>query len=193
MIGIDFEYIKENAPEGDDPGGRPDIQNTYCEIVQIGACKIDADGKEIKSLNIMVAPYTIQTLPPWFVSMTGITEKKRESGIPFPDALKQLQTFVGEESLVVTFSGDWFVLEGNVKKWNIANPFPEPFVRLKPMLDTYGIGLEDFKRSGLQEVQSGGLYKVLNITLPKTSGVGEHDAEHDARSLIHSAYHLGIR
>lgn len=193
MIGIDFEYIKENAPQGNDSGDRPDIKNTYCEIVQIGACKLDNEGKEIESLNIMVAPYTIKTLPPWFVSMTGITETKRESGILFPEALKQLQKFIGKDSSVITFNGDWFVLEGNLKKWNITNPFLEPFVRLKPMLDNYGIGIEDFKKNDLQEVQSGGLYKVLNISLPKISGVGEHDAEHDARSLVYSAYHLRIR
>lgn len=193
MIGIDFEYIKENAPTGDDPGERPDIKNTYCELVQIGACKLDSNGNEVATLNVLVQPHKIITLPKWFVKMTGIDEETRSKGIPFREALNKLVDFIGDESEVWTFNGDWFVLEANLKVHATPNPFAKPFHRLKPLLVEYNIDIENFKRVGLGEVQSGGLYKVLNITLPVIEGVGEHNAEHDARSLIHSIQHLGVK
>lgn len=192
MIGIDHEYILENATQGDTPGERPDVQRVYCEIMQVGACKLDKEGREIGVLNLIVRAHHIHTIPPWLSHMTGMTEEKRAKGISFPEALEQLATFVGDDKDVWTFSGDWWVLEGNAKAHGIELPFKKPFNRLKPLLPEKNITVEDFKRLGFNEVCSGGLYQVLGIQLPEIEGVGAHDAAHDARSLAYSVHYLEL-
>lgn len=192
MIGIDHEYIPENASSGDTPGSRPDVQSVYCEIMQMGACKLDRSGNEIGVLNLTVRAHRIHSIPPWLSRMTGMTVEKRASGVTFPEALEQLVSFIGDDKNVWTFNGDWFVLEGNARAHGINMPFAQPFYRLKPLLSTKGITLEDFNAQGFDEVCSGGLHKVLGIELPEIEGVGTHDATHDARSLIHSVHHLGL-
>ena len=192
MIGIDHEYIPETAPQGDTPGERPDVQNVYCEIMQMGACKLDRAGREVGVLNLTVRAHRIITIPRWLTKMTGMTEDKRAQGVSFPEALQRLVAFVGDDTEVWTFNGDWWVLEGNAKAHGIALPFKKPFARLKPLLPEKGITLEQFKAKGFSEVCSGGMYSVLGIELPAIAGVGAHDAAHDARSLAYSIHHLGL-
>jgi hypothetical protein len=192
MIGIDHEYIPENAAQGDTPSERPDVQKVYCEIMQMGACKLDAAGREIDVLNVIVRAHRIHAIPLWLSRMTGMTKEKRTTGLSFPDALRQLVDFVGDDKDLWTFSGDWWVLEGNAKAHGISMPFEKPFNRLKPLLADKGITLEDYRSKGFNEVCSGGLYKVLGIDLPNIEGAGAHDAAHDARSLARSVYHLGL-
>jgi hypothetical protein len=195
MIAIDHEYLSESAPLGDTPGERPDVQNVYCEIMQIGACKLDADGIEIGTFNVTVQSHKLHHIPVWLSRMTGMSEEKRAMGLPYPEALRQLVEFIGDDKEIWTFSGDWWVVEGNVKAHQIPMPpqFQQPFQRAKPLLADKGVTLEQFKQAGFSEVCSGGLYKVLGITLPAIEGVGTHDASHDARSLAHSVFHLGLK
>lgn len=192
MIGIDNEYISANALQGDVPGARPDVQSVYCEIMQMGACKLDNMGREIGVLNLIVQAHHIKIIPLWLSRMTGMTEEKRATGVPFPVALQKLIEFVGDDEELWTFSGDWWVLAGNARAHGITLPFEKPFSRLKPLLSERGITLDDFTAKGFDEVCSGGLYKVLGIDLPKIEGVGAHDAAHDARSLAYSVHHLGL-
>ena len=190
LIGIDHEYIPENASQGDVPGERPDVHSIYCEVMQMGACKLDEAGSEVAVLNQTVSAYKIHIIPPWLSNMTGMTAERRErEGISFPDALTMLGDFVGDSN-PWTFSGDWFVLQGNADAHGIKLPFLQPFQRVKPRLSGWGVTLEDYQRQGFAEMNSGNLYKVLGIKLPSIEGVGSHDAAHDARSLIHSVYHL---
>ncbi len=190
IIGIDHEYIPENATQGDTPGGRPDVHEVYCEVMQMGACKLDGGGNEIAVLSQTVSAHKIHIIPPWLSRMTGMTAEKRErDGIPFPDALSMLAKFVGD-SRPWTFNGDWFVLQRNAEVHGIRLPFPQPFYRVKHRLEEWGVTLDDYKRFGFLEMSSGNLYKVLGIELPEIEGVGAHDAAHDARSLAHSVYQL---
>ncbi|MBP9762328.1 hypothetical protein KBD34_01800 [Patescibacteria group bacterium] len=192
MIAIDHEYLSETAPSGDTPGERPDVQRVYCEIMQIGACKLDAHGVEIGTLNVTIQPHRLRNIPLWLSRMTGISEEKRAAGLPYPEALRQLVEFIGDDNDIWTFSGDWWVVEGNVRAHKLPMPFQQPFQRVKPLLEEKGVTLEKFKQAGFTEVCSGGLYKVLGITLPAIEGVGAHDAAHDARSLAYAIFHLKL-
>jgi hypothetical protein len=191
-IGIDHEYIAENAPQGDElPAERPDVKTVYCEVMQMGACRLDTDGNEMGVLNLTVKAHRIHTIPRWLSSMTGMTEEKRErEGIHFLDALIELSGFVGLRETPWTYSGDWWVLEGNAKAHGITLPFAEPFRRVKPELEGWSVTLADYQRLGFTEMNSGNLHKVLGVDLPAIEGVGPHDALHDARSLTHSVHHI---
>lgn len=189
IIGIDHEYIPENAAQGDVPGERPDVHAIYCEVMQMGACKLDDAGNEVAVLNQTVSAHKIHIIPPWLSKMTGMTAEKRErEEIPFPEALKLLVDFVSDNN-PWTFSGDWFVLQGNADAHGIKLPFP-PFQRVKPRLPDWGVTMADYQRHGFTEMNSGNLHKLLDIELPSIEGVGAHDAAHDARSLAHSVYQL---
>lgn len=191
-IGIDHEYIAENAPQGDEPPTeRPDVTSVYCEVMQMGACLLDDDGNEIVVLNQTVKAHRIHAIPPWLSNMTGMTEERRErEGVSFPDALLELSVFVGACRVPWTFNGDWWVLEGNARAHGITLPFNRPFKRVKPRLAGWGVTLKDYQRLGFTEMNSGDLHKVLGIELPSIEGVGAHDAAHDARSLAHSVHRL---
>jgi hypothetical protein len=188
---VDHEYIPENAATGDTPGQRPDVQSVYCEIMQMGACRLDAGGTEIAVLNLTVKAHRIHAIPPWLSKMTGMTEERRErEGVHFRDALLELDDFISILENPWTFSGDWYVLKGNAEAHGIALPFLEPFRRAKPCLADWGVTLADYQRLGFNEMNSGNLHKVLGIELPLITGVGPHDAVHDARSLAHSIHLL---
>ena len=189
IIALDFEYIPKNAGAGDVPGPRPGVQEVYCEIMQIGACKLDNVGNEIGLLNLTVRAHSIETIPPWLEKMTGMTAEKRSDGFDFPEALKLLVEFVGDDIVPFIFNGDFLVLEGNVKAHGIEMSFKEPFTRVKPLLESWGITLADYQKHGFNEVNSGNMATVLGLSLPHIEGVGTHDAAHDARSLAYSVHH----
>jgi len=190
LVGIDHEYIPENAAQGDVPGQRPDVRTVYCEVMQMGACKLDESGMELAVLNQTVSANRIHTIPPWLSKMTGMTpEKRAREGIPFPEAFDMLVDFIGGHT-PWTFMGDEHVLRGNVEAHGLVWPFVESFQLVKPRLMDWGVTLEDYQCHGFSEMNSGNLHKVLGIELPSIEGVGAHDATHDARSLIHSVYHL---
>lgn len=112
-VGVDHEYIPENAAKGDTPGPRPDVRMTYCEVMQMGACKLDEAGQEVAVLNQTVSAHKLHFIPPWLSKMTGMTSERREAeGVPFPEALGMLVDFAGEET-PWTFMGDEYVLRGN--------------------------------------------------------------------------------
>jgi Exonuclease len=189
LVALDFEYIPSDAATGDIPGPRPNVQEVYCEIMQIGACKLDNEGNEIGLLNLTVQAHNIQIIPPWLEKMTGMTAEKRSNGLDFANALQELLEFIGKDAVPYIFSGDYWVLEGNVKAHGMQMPFEKPFTRVKPLLPSWGITLEDYKRKGFDEVNSGNMAIVLGLSLPHIEGVGAHDAAHDARSLAYSVHH----
>jgi len=188
LVGIDNEYIPEDARMGNTPGPRPDVTKTYCEVMQMGACKLDAD--EVAVMNQAVSAHRLHVIPQWLSSMTGMTAERRErEGIPFPEAYEQLVDFVGDEAPWV-FKGDEHVLRGNVAAHGLEWRFPEPFRLVSPLLHAFRITRKDYELHGFNEVNSGNLHHVLGINLPAISGVGAHDALHDASSLIHSVHYL---
>lgn len=191
MIALDHEYLAEDAVHGDTPGQRPDVQKVYCEVMQMGACKLDAHGREIATFNLDVQAHRLHRIPAWLTSLTGMTEARRARGVPFRTAFARLIAFIGDDTNLWTFSGDWWVLEGNAVSHGLRMPFP-PFKRVKPLLSSHHVTLEPFQQAGFNEVCSGGLAQVLGIQLPLIEGVGVHDAAHDARSLAHAIHHLGL-
>lgn len=194
LVGVDHEYIAENATPGEVPGPRPDPRLVYCEVMQVGACRLDVRGRETGILNRTVKAHLIHVIPPWLSRMTGMTAERREDeGVPFPQALDELVEFARGVEVPWTFNLDYAVIEANVQAHGLVMPFKHEFFRVKPQLAEWGIALADYERAGFSEMNSGNLYRVLGINLPDIVGVGAHDATHDARSLTHSVHHFLYR
>ena len=191
MIGLDHEYIATDAPSGaEPPQQRPDPRVTYCEVMQMGACKLNSGGEEIDILNRIVKGHRLRTVPIWLSNMTGLTTQHREDeGVSFPEAFDELVAFIGNERPWV-FNLDWYVLRANAQAHGISFPFDEEFRRVKSELARYGVGIDAYRAKGFDEVNSGHLYAVLGLQLPVIEGVGAHDAAHDARSIAYSMHHL---
>lgn len=186
----DHEYTTANARLGSSPSSRPNVQDVYCEVVQVGACKFDLNARiGLDVLIDTVRAHELTHLPSWLVNMTGMTEQTREKdGISIPSAMLKLQDFcVGAED-IFTYSEDWYVPKGSRQKQEIPFSWAEnPFTRVKPLLEEeYNFTLVDYIKSGFNEKCSSGRSTVLGLTLSSTDGVGLHNAAHDARSLVHS-------
>eukprot|EP00746_Dinoflagellata_sp_MGD_P026366 gnl/MRDRNA2_/MRDRNA2_162136_c0_seq1.p1 gnl/MRDRNA2_/MRDRNA2_162136_c0~~gnl/MRDRNA2_/MRDRNA2_162136_c0_seq1.p1 ORF type:complete len:284 (+),score=57.11 gnl/MRDRNA2_/MRDRNA2_162136_c0_seq1:82-852(+) len=85
------------------------------EIVQIGACKVDARQGlcEIESLSILVKPALNSTLSAYFTNLTGITQKEvDELGVPFPEALDSFRKFAGVGTPLLSW-GTFGINEGD--------------------------------------------------------------------------------
>jgi DNA polymerase III epsilon subunit-like protein len=188
MIAIDTEYISEKAVDGPVPGNRPDVTTTYCEIMQIGAAKLDGRGNEVSTLSLTIRPSFISHIPEWLSKMTGMTEGKRQKGITLQEGIRQLNDFIGGEKFVWTFSGDWHVFSNSAKKHDFVLPFSE-FQLVEPQLAGWGVTEKNFKEKGFEEICSGDLHKVLGLQLSDV-GTTTHDATYDARSLVHSVFYL---
>jgi inhibitor of KinA sporulation pathway (predicted exonuclease) len=76
------------------------------EIIEIGAVKLDRTMKEIHRLKIYVKPTIYKLLNPRIVEITGIHEEDLQTGISFGEALKEMESFVGEDSIVCSWAKD---------------------------------------------------------------------------------------
>lgn len=186
MIAIDTEYIAEDAVQGKIPGVRPDVRTTYCGVIQIGAIKLDEEGNEVDTLNLLIKPSFIETMPEWLVTLTRITEEQRKEGISFKEAIELLVRFIGNDTNIWVFAGDGFVFSNAIKRHDMHVVLPE-FKLVKPKLEEWGLVEARFREKGL-EVCSGNLYKVLDIDLPADGNA--HNALHDARSMAYSVFRL---
>lgn len=184
MIVFDLEYMPETSPLGDKAPGRPDLTNIYCEIFQIGAVKLDKNGDEIDSLNVILKPEKFPKLPVWLSEMTRVSDAQRERGISIREGLERLREFIGKEEDVWVFYGDSIVIPNAMKELGFWIEFPE-MKRAKDYMDEWGLSKAKFEERGL-EYCSGNMSKVLGVE--EDNEGGEHDALYDARSMAKAIF-----
>lgn len=140
------------------------------EIVQIAAIVVDADWREIRSLDLLVRPTHNPDLSDLFVGLTAISRRDvDERGLSFPNALARFFDFVGDEDLVC-MNGDGGVFAENCRLNEVAEP-KRRWHRLRPFLEEQGV---DVRR-----MSSGDLHTLTPHPL-----VGHvHNALHDVRSM----------
>lgn len=182
LIGIDFEYVAENAVQGQ----RPDVQKDYCEIFSIGAVKLDSNGQVVERLDLTVAPTLIASIPDWLSQLTGVSNESRKGGISFEQALQTLERFSSSGSFELwCFKGDWHVLRGNCERRKVPLPaiFARPFQRAFSLAtERCGLTADDFTGAGHKEMCSGNLAPFFGLKV--ASSKREHDACFDAESLV---------
>lgn len=152
------------------------------EIIQIAAVLFDHEtGEEKGSLDVLVRPIFHDHLPDFFIELTGIDDLMiKEKAISFPEALEQFLAFCGNHS-IWTFNNDYNVFKQNLTFHGIANPFKEPFVRVKPLLSEFGLDPNLYS--------SGTLYQATGLHLDGHV----HYALHDVKSMSQAMYSLEKR
>ena len=150
-------------------------EGEYCEIVQIGAVKLDRrnDFCEIATFNRLVRPRVNPQLSDYFVNLTGVTQVEvDENGRPFPEVISDFHAFVGDDtSMVYSFGGDEKFVYLNCGLHKISCPIgPRQFRDIMPI---FQIALD----KGLEPLTTGQLPELVDFTPPGRA----HDALADVR------------
>jgi len=174
-IYIDTEYMYDDMFREE----RMPKETDQKQIIQIAAILFDVTtGTELESLNLLVKPIFHDTLPPFFIKLTNITNNDvSQNGLSFPHALRKLKNFC-KEYPIWTFNNDYAVLRQNCAFHNIPNPFKKPFVRVQPLLSNFNINPTKYS--------SGTLHKAVNVFMQGHV----HNALHDVRSMALAMYIL---
>lgn len=173
-IYLDTEY----AYEGMNPTtGRP-TPKARRQLVQISAIRFDTvNGRVIDEFDVHVRPTYLKVLPEFFVELTGISQRDLDSkAISMKDGLNALWDFCADTE-IWTFDKDQEVIRQNYGYIGIDWERKLPFVRVKPLLQKWGIDAEKYS--------SGSLYKAVGLKLEGHI----HNALHDVVSMA-SAIHI---
>jgi DNA polymerase III alpha subunit (gram-positive type) len=109
IIYTDLEYL---YPEMTRESGRPSSKDLR-QIVQIAAIKVNENGVEISSLDILVKPTYTSQLPEFFIELTGITQGQIDThAISLEEGIRKFIEFVGDTS-VRTYHKDYEVWQQN--------------------------------------------------------------------------------
>jgi DNA polymerase III alpha subunit (gram-positive type) len=152
--------------------GRPS-ESDKRQVVQMAAILWDSEqSQELSSFEVFTKPAYEKVLPVFFTELTGITQETlNQKAIDFKSGLQEFQKF-SKNYPIWTFNDDWGVLKQNCEYISIPFPYNDaPFVRVKPLLPTWGIDAEKYS--------SGTLYQAAKLKI-----VGHvHNALHDVRSM----------
>ncbi len=151
------------------------------QIVQIAAIKYDtAKNEELEAFDLLVKPFFMPTVTDFFEELTGISQADIDTkGMTLTDALKRLEKFCNNTP-ILAFDQDWYVLSQNYGYLQQQNPFPE-FTRVKALLPQWNIDPAQYS--------SGTLYQAADISMDGHV----HNALHDVRSMAHAVSILNAR
>ncbi len=123
------------------------------QILQIGAVKLDENFNIIDTFDVIIKSDFAKRVTGRFAKLTGITTEKMRAGIPFADAVKQYNDWVGEDTVTMTYSNsDLFTIGENeelllngvkfkIEKYLDFQKFIEGEIRLKGIELTNQISL----------------------------------------------------
>ena len=99
------------------------------EIIEIGACRVDARGQAVDTFSRMIRPRVYKRLDKHIRTVTGITEEELSGGGAFEDVFSEFCAWCGEGARLVTWGRDDYpVLRRNAAFF--AQPMP-----LSPPID----------------------------------------------------------
>ncbi|MEK7658960.1 MAG: 3'-5' exonuclease [Patescibacteria group bacterium] len=146
IIIFDTEYTTwEGAPEREwgDLG-------EHRELVQIGAIKINTQTlKEVESFEIFIKPHINPILSPFFVKLTGITQKiVDEKGVDFSTAWRHFVNWIGGDSVYSFGDNDIAAIEENCKLFNVPLLVKKKrFINICNLFEKYGIDTDRYHSS----------------------------------------------
>lgn len=151
----------------------PEVLEYKCpnEIIEIGAIKLNRAMKEVSRFKTYVKPSIYKVLNPKISEMTGIKETDLECGISFKEALDNLGSFVGEDSILCSWAKDdvaELIRNADYHNYSSIN-------WLKGYID-----LQEYCTKVLAEKKSMSLKNALNKLRIKVFEKELHDALNDA-------------
>ena len=96
------------------------------EIIQIGAVKLNEDGKVQDVFNSVIRPAVYKKLHSAVKEVVALTEEELRNGLSFQEAFLKLMRFCGDEYIFCTWgSQDLWQLQQNMQYYRIENAFPK--------------------------------------------------------------------
>lgn len=77
-----------------------------CELIQIGAVKLDENKKMLGSFNSYIAPSFYKKINPRIQRITGISQDDADSSKPFPEVFQNFIAWCGDNAVFVTWGQD---------------------------------------------------------------------------------------
>lgn len=97
------------------------------EIIEIGACRVDAQGRVISRFSELIRPRLYKRLDRHIKQVTGITEAELQQGRSFSDVFGDFIAWCGEDAQLVTWGRDDYpVLKRNAAFFMTPMPFAPP-------------------------------------------------------------------
>lgn len=126
-------------------------------ITEIGAIKVDENGRRIGSFHTMVTLPEGEKVPKFITDLTGITDSDLECGMNIDSAIEALDAFIGDSTVVAQFASfdmGFLVAKGmrEFKHFCCTRSMsrlvePEEKASLKDICARYGINLQGHHRS----------------------------------------------
>ena len=177
-IVLDFEF--NQAFDFDKGESKASVESCPFEIIQIGAIRLNSNFKYEDSLNLLIKPVIYKKIHPYVARITGFREDMLSGSQSFPDALLELQNFVGKKKAVYCVWGanDIKELRNNMDYYNLSSDSTNiNFIDVQKIASQYlnhiegmGIGLKN-------------AVTALDIEMDKPFHDALNDAEYTARIL----------
>lgn len=100
-------------------------KNLPFEIIQIGAVKLNEEGKVKDVFNCIVRPCVYKKLHSAVKEVVALTDEELKNGVTFQEAFLQLMQFCEDDYIFCTWgSQDLWQLQQNMQYYHIENAFP---------------------------------------------------------------------
>ncbi len=153
------------------------------EVIQIGAVKLDIDGRICGSYSIIVKPKFFKRIHRHVKSLTGITQTMIDGGVPLDEAIERFHRWCGEDFAFLTWGPDDIpMLSDNLRVLGKDTTWLERVYDLQPIFNAQTDG-ESRQRSLEFAMEHFGITQ----TLPA------HDALNDAYFTALVAAKLNLR
>ena len=175
-IVVDFEW--NQSPYGKQASNK----RLPFEIIEIGALKLDEQGKEIDRFNQMVKPKVYRKLHHVTKSLTGILEKELNAGRPFREVLTEFLEWCGKDYMFCTWGNlDLLELQRNLKYFHMEEFLKGPITyhNVQKLFRLFYLDEDSNSTASLE-------CAVEYLNLPKNSDFHRaiHDAEYTAAVLV---------
>ena len=143
-----------------------------CEVIQIGAAKLNERLEIVDCLSIPIHPTHYLTIHPRVKRMTGLNQEVLCDAPAFPEGMAQFTEWCGKDCVYITWGcDDVSVLQQNVDFFRFEEPLPK-------MYDLQRLYADATKRSGQTALKTA--MEALGI---------EPDDERSFHNAMHDAYY----
>lgn len=119
-IVVDFEWNQSAY-------GKCSVPRIPFEIIEIGAVKLDEQGRKTGEFHRLIRPAIYKKLHYVTKNLTGLTESELRKGIKFPYALVDFLMWCGKDYRFCTWGNlDLLELQRNIKYYHLEDMLPGP-------------------------------------------------------------------
>ncbi len=193
FIIFDTEYIADKGLYEKGFDGWKNI-----EIIQIAALKVSEELQVENKLNFYTLPIKHPAIPPYFISVTGITnEIMQNKGIPFMEAYKQFAEFAQN---ITCYSHGWGSpvtdkCDGNVMEQTLSYypPLQTPTLKYLNIAPWFQFQYEK-NNLNIKSQASGNIAALLGLEENLNAlGLKPHNAFYDVYSILEGLRHFGFK